>query len=102
MKQERQYAVEVLEKWQHGKYGKRFYFGLYVPGFNKADAEAVAEEVVAGMNFYELNSRCVDPEKDKPWTVWHEAEQKRRNGENAPIGFDFTGKFFTFKAYIEK
>lgn len=97
---ERQYAVEVLEKHQHGRYGKRFYFGMYLPGFSKKDAEAVGIETLAGMSFDEINARCVD-EGMKPWECWHQHEHEGKNGKDAPIGFDLAEAFFCCKAYIE-
>ena len=101
-RQEKQYAVEVIERWAHGRYGKDFYFGLYVPGFNKKDAEEVAIETLAGMSFNEIKSRCVDQHRQYPWEIWWQGEHERKNGENAPIGFELAESFFTCRAYIEK
>lgn len=101
MKREKQYAIEVLEAHRHGKYGKQFYFGMYIPGFNKKDAEAVGIETLAEMTFKEINARCVD-KKMKPWEVWYQPEHERENGENAPIGIDLAEAFFSCRAYIEK
>lgn len=92
-KKEKQYAVEVLEKHQHGRYGKRFYFGMYLPGFSKKDAEEVGIETLAEMTFNEINSRCVD-EKMKPWECW-------RIEKDTPIGIELANMFFCCKAYIE-
>lgn len=97
---ERQYAVEVLEKHQHGRYGKRFYFGMYLPGFSKKDAEEVGIEMLAAMTFDEINNRCVD-DGMKPWQMWHQGDRERNNGKDAPIGFDLAEAFFSCKAYIE-
>jgi len=97
---ERQYAVEVLEKHQHGRYGKRFYFGMYLPGFSKKDAESVGIETLAGMSFDEIKSRCVD-DGMKPWECWHQCEHEKKNGKDAPIGFELAEMFFCCKAYIE-
>lgn len=97
MKREKQYAVEVIQRYSHGRYGKDFYFGLYLPGFSKKDAEEVGIETIAAMTFDEINKRCVD-DKQKPWQVWDE----RQYGTTKPIGFDLAEKYFTCRAYIEK
>ena len=101
MKTEKQYAVEVLQRYSHGRYGKDFYFGMYLPAFNKKDAEEVGIETLAGMTWNEINSRCID-NKQKPWMVWHQGEHERIHGADAPIGFENAEKFFSCKAYIEK
>lgn len=93
---ERQYAVELLEKHQHGRYGKEFYFGMYVPGFSKKDAEEVALETVAGMSFNEIVSRTVD--RKKPF--WESLYMAGKDLD-APVGMEFAERFFTYKAYIE-
>ena len=98
MRQEKQYAVEVIERHQHGMHGKEMYFGLYVPGFNKSDAEEVAMETIAAMTFGEINSRCIKQgDFCHPWHVWDQP----RIGTDTPIGFDMAEKYFTCKAYIE-
>lgn len=102
MKVERQYAVEVLESHQHGRYGKRFYFGLYLTGFSKKDAEELGIETLANMTFEEINKRCVDQHKFKPWQMWEQGEHERKNGKDASIGFELAKAFFSCKAYIEK
>ena len=97
MKRERQYAVEVVERYAHGKYGKEFYFGMYLPGFSKKDAEEVGIETIATMTFDEINKRCVN-DKQKPWQMWDEGH----HGKAKPIGFEMAEKYFTCRAYIEK
>lgn len=97
MKHERQYAVEVLQRYSHGRYGKDFYFGMYLPGFSKKDAEEVGMETLASMTFAEINSRCVD-NVVKPWQIWDEGQC----GDDKPIGFDLAEQYFTCRAYIEK
>ena len=101
MKKERQYAVEVLEKHQHGKYGKSFYFGMYLPGFSKKDAEEVGIETLAAMSFNEIKSRCVD-DGMKVWEIWWQYDHERKNGKDAPIGIELADRFFCCRAYIEK
>lgn len=96
MKHERQYAVEILQRHSHGRYGKDFYFGMYVPGFSKKDAEEVALETLAQMTFAEIDERCVD-NKQKPWHLWI----AREIGFDTKIGFDIAESYFTCKAYIE-
>ena len=101
MKQLKQYAVEVLEGHQHGRYGKDYYFGMYLWGFNKKDAEDVGIEELANMSFREINERCID-DRQKPWQMWHQQEHEREFGEDAPIGIENAEMFFTCRAYIEK
>lgn len=96
MAKERQYAVEVTSRYSHGKYGKTFYFGMYLPGFSKKDAEEVGMETLANMTFKEINERCIDG-VGKPWKTWHETQV----GESDPIGFEMAELFFSCKAYIE-
>lgn len=97
----KQYAVEVVQKHQHGRYGKDFYFGMYLYGLNKKDAEEVGMEELAQMSFKEIDERCVDS-KMKPWHIWTKDEHERTNGVDAPIGFENAEKFFACRAYIEK
>lgn len=100
MKHERQYAVEVLERFQHGKYGKDFYFGLYVPGYNKKDAEQVAFETVAGMTFNEIKERTRDQVKSR-WDIIYKPAWLPDGNPEKPVGIKFVESFFTFKAYTE-
>lgn len=102
MKKERQYAVEILEAHQHGRYGKQFYFGMYLPGFSKKDAEEVAIETLSTMSFEEIKSRCVDENRMYPWECWHQREHERKNGKDAPIGIELAESFYSCRAYIEK
>ena len=96
MRQLKQYAVEVVQRYSHGRYGKDFYFGMYVPGFSKKDAECVAIEMVSEMTFEEINNRCVD-KGQKPWQIYAEHE----HGADKPIGIEQAEFFFDCKAYIE-
>lgn len=96
MRHERQYAVEVRERFSHGKYGKEFYFGMYVPGFNKKDAEQVCMETLASMTFKEIYDRCVRKGM-KPWQVHAESV----HGSDKPIGLELAERCFSCKAYIE-
>lgn len=98
MAREKQYAVEVLEKYQHGRYGKEFYFGLYVPGFSKADAEAVAMETLASMTFEEIDTRCIDGHVGGPYHIWNVGNSYPKD---KPIGFEQAEAYFTCRAYIE-
>ena len=52
--------------------------------------------------FNEIKSRCVDQHRQYPWEIWWQGEHERKNGENAPIGFELAESFFTCRAYIEK
>lgn len=99
MKKMKQYAVEVIERHQHGRYGKEFYFGMYLWGFNKKDAEEVGYETLASMTFAEINASCVNPgDLNKPWQIWDQVQ----HGTDKPIGFDLAEKYFICKAYIER
>lgn len=93
----KQYAVEVLQRCSHGRYGKDFYFGMYLCGFNKKDAEEVGIETLAEMTFEEINNRCVE-KFQKPWQIWDEY----KHGLTTPIGRELAEKYFTCRAYIEK
>ena len=89
----RQYRVEVLEKHQHGKYGKDLYFPLALYGYNKSDAECFAMEVLAGMNWDDIERSCIN-QNDKPWMNYHRKEEP-----GGYIGFDRAYQFFTVHAY---
>ena len=93
MGRERQYAVEILSRVKHGKYGRHFFFGMYLPGFSKKDAEEVAIEELAQMTINELQERTVDNMKDY-WNIVH-------MDKTVPIGFENAEFFFHCKAYIE-
>ena len=101
MPKEKQYAVEILERHQHGRYGKQLYFGMYLPGFSKRDAEEIGIETLASMSFDEIKSRCIDPNRMYPWECWHQHEHESKHGAGAPIGLDLAETFFSCKAYIE-
>lgn len=95
----KQYAVEVISKHSHGRYGKEFYFGMYLWGFNKKDAEEVGMETLAAMSIDEINSRSVQP---IDWDWWTSAWLfKKEHGTSAPIGFELAGEGFCCRAYIE-
>ena len=95
---EKQYAVEILERYSHGHYGKTYYFGMYVPGFSKKDAEEVAIEMLSEMTFDEITKRCVDENPlSKPWTFWGDYP----HWIGKPIGLENADRFFSCKAYIE-
>lgn len=95
MKHERQYAVEVIQRYSHGRYGKDYYFGMYLPGFSKKDAEEVGIETLAAMSFDEIDKRCIDT-RMKPWHV------RDIHITKGAIGFELARKYFTCRAYIEK
>ena len=97
-RKERQYAVECLEKVQHGRYEKEFYFGLYVPAFSKKDAQEVALEMVAGMTLDEIKTATVDKMKSY-WDYFYASHHHR--DPKQPVGFEFAEEFFTYRAYIE-
>ena len=100
MRKLKQYAVEVIQRHSHGRYGKDFYFGMYLCGFNKKDAEEVGIETLAQMTFNEINSRCVNDDR-KPWEVFDQCRHERENGKDAPIGVKLAERYFTCRAYIE-
>ena len=96
MKRDKQYAVEVLSLSRHGKYGKTFYFGMYIPAHSKKDAEDLAMETLSEMTFREINERCVS-DNMKPWQVYHE----NYYGSEKSIGIEYATQFFSVRAYIE-
>ena len=97
MRETKQYAVEVTERFSHGRHGKTFYFGLYLCGFNKKDAEEVGYETLAEMTFDEINETCVS-DGMKPWQIYDQIAY----GSDRPIGFELAEKYFQCKAYIER
>lgn len=99
MMAEKMYMVDVIERHQHGRYGKRFYFDMPVCGVSKKDVEGKAAKIMAGMTFDEINARCVD-KKMKPWQCWHQEEHEWKNGKSVPIGMELVGMFFGFRIRI--
>ena len=93
-RQLKQYAVEVLERIKRGHEERRYYFGMYLPGFNKKDAEEVGLETLAGMTFEEIESCCIRHD-EKPW----ELMMQKPTGN---IGWDLACKYFSCRAYIER
>ena len=90
----KQYAVEIISRHQHGRYGKDFYFGMYVPGFSKKDAEENAMGSLAEMTFAEIEGRCVNSDQ-KPWQISSGYDPEM------PVGFEKAEFYFTCRAYIE-
>lgn len=89
----RQYRVDVLEKHQHGRYGKDLYFPLALYGYNKEDAECFAIEVLAGMSWDDIERSCIKQD-EKPWMHYHRQEE-----QGGFIGFERARTFFTVRAY---
>ena len=94
-RKERIYAVEVLSKAKHGKYGRNFYFGMYVGGYNKKHAEYGAFDILETYSINELEQYTVDKEKDY-WRIVHVEDR------NKPIGMEMAIKLFECKAYVEE
>ena len=99
MKNTKQYAVECLGTYRHGKYGKDFYFGLYVPAYSKKDAIEAAITVVAEMSFDDIVEATIDENKCF-WTqlVGHNYSKDK----SQPVGLEFVETFFSFRPYIEQ
>lgn len=98
----KQYAVEVLEKGSHGKYGKDFFFGMYLWGYNKQDAVDAAYTELSEMTIDELCERATDDKMkyylNASFAIYM---HNKEYGEDAPIGIEIAEKLFTCKAYIE-
>ena len=95
----KQYAVECLGTYRHGKYGKDFYFGLYVPAYSKKDAIEAAITVVSEMSYQDIITATIDENKCF-WTqlVGHDYDRDK----SLPVGLEFVEKYFTFRPYIER
>lgn len=94
-RREKCYAVEVLSKMKHGKYGRNFYFGMYVGGFNKQHAEWGAFDILSTYSVNELQQYTVDAEKDY-WRIINVEDR------DAPIGYEMAERLFACKAYVEE
>ena len=94
----RQYAVECLGTYRHGKYGRDFFFGLYVPAYSKKDAIEAAITVIAEMSFNDIVEATIDGNKAfwKMLVGYH-----YRKDTSQPVGLEFVEKYFSFKPYIE-
>lgn len=57
------YTVEVLGKYSHGRYGKTFYFGMIVSADNKQLAQSMVEELVNDMSDEEFIEWCTEDAK---------------------------------------
>ncbi len=106
---ERQYEVEVYERYSHGCYGKVHYFGWILSADKKENAESFALDIIAGMTPNELvqeaNGRMVPPGVSG-WHIW----EKQENGKmkyiqldnNKPVGYNYAENNFTVKARLFK
>ena len=105
---ERQYEVEVYERYSHGCYGKQHYFGWILSSDKKANAESFAFEILAGMTPNELMKES-DGKIRVDICGWHTWESLG-NGKvryvkldnDKPIGYEDAEKRFTVKARLFK
>lgn len=100
MKQMKQYAVEVVGR---ECIGKDFFFGMYLYGYSKKDAEEAGYTTISEMTFDELFERIDDEEIRKNFeSSWIVKTHDYELGKDAQISYKYTRVMFTCKAYIEK
>ena len=93
----KQYAVDVQEKYSHGRYGKQKYTSWCLSETSKQRACYFAAEIVAGMTWRELfdeNHRTIREDIKIMWIPWGCQLDDLIGHENAE-------KYFTYKAYIQ-
>ena len=54
----KQYEVEIMGKYSHGRYGKERYFGMILSADSCKNAESFAEDIIFEMTFEEFFERC--------------------------------------------
>lgn len=106
---ERQYEVEVYEKYSHGCWGKRHYFGWILSSDKKENAESFALDIIAGMSPNELVKEA-DGKMVPPgvcgWHTWEDLGNGKRRwvklDNDKPVGYEFAEGNFTVKARLFK
>lgn len=97
MSKSKMYAVEVLERCSHGRYGKELMFQLCLCTTSIARAKDFAFDVLAGMTKNEILLACTnDSARSYIELLW-----PLRNLNDTPIGFENAIKFFSTKAYFD-
>lgn len=91
----KQYAVEVLEKTSHGKYGKDTFQVWCLSETSKARAVEFGYEILAGMTYREIiKDYCEEHKCDIRFMIPFCCESDK------PIGYENAKRFFTVKAYL--
>ena len=98
----KQYAVDVLGKHSHGRYGKELYTSWCLSHTSKAGAEDFALDILSGKTWGELIEE-IEILKDKRmgelesirYIVWENGYQ-----ESDIIGLENAERFFSFKANL--
>lgn len=103
---EKQYEVEVYEKYSHGCWGKQHYFGWVLSSDKIANAESFALEILAGMTPNEICKESDGRLKYDPF-IWHTFEPTEDGkyryvvlDPDKPIGYEMAEKRFTVKARV--
>lgn len=108
----KQYEVEVMGRYSHGRYGKERYFGLVLSAENCEAAKSFAEDIVYGMTYQEFFDRCMNDAYKKEgiqksfmnrW-IWIEDGGKERTIFERKELDDKISQYqeFTFKARVFK
>lgn len=87
----KQYDVEVLGKYSHGRDGKNYYYGMGLAAYSKSGAENFAFDILSEMTFEEIANSCLDG-----WRSFFLTLSTKHPGI---IGPDLVDKYFSFKAY---
>jgi hypothetical protein len=105
---ERQYEVEVYERYSHGCYGKQHYFGWILSSDKKANAESFALEILGRMTPNELHKES-DGKLRTDVYGWHKFVPTQDGkykyvilDNDEPIGYEEAEKRFTVKARLFK
>ena len=93
----KQYAVEVLSKRSHGKYGKDTFQVWCLSETSKERAIEFGYEILAGMTYHEiLKPYCEETKTDIRMITPFGYDNEK------PIGYEDSKRFFTVKAYLYK
>ena len=90
----KQYAVEVLEKRSHGRYGKDIFQVWCLSETSKERAVEFGYEILAGMTFNEILKPFCEENG-------HDIETMIPFGyDNKMLGYEDAKKFFSVRAYV--
>lgn len=108
----KQYEVEVMGKYFHGRYGKEHYFGMVLSCDSCKSAESFAEELVSVMTYEEFFDRCVNSFKSdlaknqfmniEKWTKLEDGKLKVSFYQRCLTDKIQDDHSFTFKARVFK
>lgn len=102
---ERQYEVEVYERYSHGCWGKTHYFGWILSSDKKANAESFTLEILAGMTPNEIHKES-DGKFNASFGLFRYVpigDGKYRSkliDKNEPLGYEEAERRFTVKARL--